>query len=124
LQFAKPLDILFLTNVLADLKCLVLRGNYFFNCPARLLQKEIDAAPNRTVKNKPETQNYMSALTVKGNWNIAKGKMKQKFAQLTDDDLQFIEGKEDELIGRIQKRTGHARKKIERTLDECCGCKH
>ena len=44
----------------------------------------------------------MSTLTVKGNWNIAKGKLKQKFAQLTDDDLQFVEGKEDELIGRIQ----------------------
>ena len=65
----------------------------------------------------------MSTLTVKGNWNIAKGKLKQKFAQLTDDDLQFIEGKEDELIGRIQKRTGQARKEIERTMDECCGCK-
>ena len=66
----------------------------------------------------------MSTLTVKGNWNIAKGKLKQKFAQLTDDDLQFIEGKEDELIGRIQKRTGDARKKIKRAVDECCGCNH
>jgi len=64
----------------------------------------------------------MSALTAKGNWNIAKGKLKQKFARLTDDDLQFIEGKEDELIGRIQKRTGQARKKIEGVMDECCHC--
>ncbi len=37
---------------------------------------------------------YMSTLTAKGNWNIAKGKLKQKFAQLTDDDLQFAEGKQ------------------------------
>ncbi len=66
----------------------------------------------------------MSALTAKGNWNIAKGKLKQKFALLTDDDLQFTEGKEDELIGRIQKRTGQAREKIERVVDEHCGCKH
>ena len=66
----------------------------------------------------------MSTLTTKGNWNIAKGKLKQKFAQLTDDDLQFIEGKEDELIGRIQKRTGRAQKEIERAVDECCGCNH
>ena len=66
----------------------------------------------------------MSTLTVKGNWNIAKGKLKQKFAQLTDDDLQFAEGKEDELIGRIQKRTGQAREKIEVAVNECCGCKH
>lgn len=66
----------------------------------------------------------MSTLTAKGNWNIAKGKLKQKFAQLTNDDLQFTEGKQDELIGRIQKRTGHAREKIEPIVDECFGCKH
>jgi uncharacterized protein YjbJ (UPF0337 family) len=66
----------------------------------------------------------MSTLTTKGNWNIAKGKLKQKFARLTDDDLQFIEGKEDELIGRIQKRTGQAREKIGPTVIEGCGCKH
>jgi uncharacterized protein YjbJ (UPF0337 family) len=60
----------------------------------------------------------MSTLTAKGNWNIVKGKLKQKFAQLTDDDLQFIEGKEDELIGRIQKRTGETKEKVEQTVDE------
>jgi uncharacterized protein YjbJ (UPF0337 family) len=65
-------------------------------------------------------KDYMNTLTAKGNWNIAKGKLKQKFAQLTDDDLQFADGKEDELIGRIQKRTGQAREKIQRTMDECC----
>jgi uncharacterized protein YjbJ (UPF0337 family) len=61
----------------------------------------------------------MNTLNAKGSWNIAKGKLKQKFAQLTDDDLQFIEGKEDELIGRIQKRTGQARKEIKRAVDVC-----
>jgi uncharacterized protein YjbJ (UPF0337 family) len=66
----------------------------------------------------------MSTLTAKGNWNIAKGKLKQKLAQLTDGDLQFAEGKEDELIGRIQKRSGQTKEKIERAVDECCGCKH
>jgi uncharacterized protein YjbJ (UPF0337 family) len=65
----------------------------------------------------------MSTLAAKGNWNIAKGKLKQKFAQLTDDDLQFLEGKEEELIGRIQKRTGQTRGKIEQTVEECRGCK-
>jgi uncharacterized protein YjbJ (UPF0337 family) len=74
-------------------------------------------------KNKKNKQN-MSTLTAKGNWNIAKGKLKQKFAQLTDDDLQFAEGKEDELIGRIQKRTGHAKGQIKQAVDECCDCKH
>ena len=63
----------------------------------------------------------MTTLTAKGNWNIAKGKLKQKFAQLTDDDLQYIEGKQDELIGRIQKRTGQARERIEHAVDKCCG---
>ena len=65
----------------------------------------------------------MSTLTIKGNWNIAKGKLKQKFAQLTDDDLQFVEGKEEELIGRIQKRTGQAKEEIERAINECSACK-
>lgn len=49
-------------------------------------------------------RNAMSILRFKGSWNIAKGKLKQQFARLTNDDLQFIEGKEDELVGRIQKK--------------------
>lgn len=60
----------------------------------------------------------MNKLEIKGNWNIAKGKVKQKWASLTDDDLQFIEGKEDELIGRIQKRTGETREAVEEVLAE------
>ena len=66
----------------------------------------------------------MSTLVTKGNWNIAKGRLKQKFARLTHDDLQFIEGMEDELVGRIQKRTGMARKNIKRTADEGYGGHH
>ncbi len=64
----------------------------------------------------------MNKLEMKGNWNIAKGKVKQKWASLTDDDLQFVEGKEDELIGRIQKRTGESREAVERVLKESCDC--
>lgn len=66
----------------------------------------------------------MSTLTVKGNWNIAKGKLKQKLAQITDDDSRFARGKEEELIGRIQKRTGQVSEKPQQTLGEYCGCKH
>jgi uncharacterized protein YjbJ (UPF0337 family) len=62
----------------------------------------------------------MNALQAKGTWNIAKGKLKQKFAQLTDDELQFIEGKEDELIGRIQKRTGQGKEAIKHAMNDCC----
>ncbi len=65
----------------------------------------------------------MNIFQVQGNWNIAKGKLKQKFAQLTDDDVQFSEGKEDELIGRIQKRTGRAKTEIVRVVGECCAIK-
>jgi len=58
----------------------------------------------------------MNSDTMKGNWNIAKGKLKQRWGSLTDDDLDYIEGKEDELYGRIQKRTGEKREVIERFL--------
>ncbi len=61
---------------------------------------------------------YMNKLQIKGDWNIAKGKMKQKWAKLTDDDLQFADGQEDELIGRIQKRTGEAREIVEHAVRE------
>jgi uncharacterized protein YjbJ (UPF0337 family) len=54
----------------------------------------------------------MTELSLKGNWNTVKGKLKQKYAQLTDDDLLFEEGKEEEVIGRIQKRTGESKENI------------
>jgi len=65
-----------------------------------------------------ECNKVMNTLQVKGNWNIAKGKLKQKFAQLTDDDLQYVAGKEDELIGRIQKRTGQTRAAVEHAVKD------
>jgi uncharacterized protein YjbJ (UPF0337 family) len=61
----------------------------------------------------------MNTLHIKGDWNIAKGKLKQKYGQLTDNDLRFVEGQEDELIGRIQKRTGDTKEAVEKFLDEC-----
>ncbi len=60
----------------------------------------------------------MSDLNLKGNWNEMKGKIKQQWGDLTDDDLQFVEGKEDELIGRIQKRTGEAREAIREKIKQ------
>lgn len=62
----------------------------------------------------------MSALTqqIKGNWNEIKGKFKQQYADLTDDDLLFEEGKEDELLGRLQKALGKTRAEVERELDK------
>jgi len=60
----------------------------------------------------------MTKLEIKGDWNLTKGKLKQKWAKLTDDDLQYIEGKQDELLGRLEKRTGETREAIEKALKE------
>ena len=60
----------------------------------------------------------MNTLEIKGDWNITKGKLKQKWAKLTDDDLQFAEGKFEELFGRIQKRTGETREAVEKAYKE------
>ncbi len=60
----------------------------------------------------------MNSLTLKGDWNVAKGKLKQKYGQLTDDDLTYEKGREDELVGRIQKRVGHTRDDVHRAVDE------
>ena len=68
----------------------------------------------------PQPRQPMNTLEIKGNWNIAKGKLKQKWGQLTDDDLDYIEGKEDELVGRIQKRTGQTREEVEKAVRESC----
>lgn len=54
----------------------------------------------------------MSNLRLKGNWNELKGKAKQQYADLTDDDLMYEEGKEDELVGRLQQKTGKARDEV------------
>jgi len=60
----------------------------------------------------------MTKLELKGNWNEMKGKLKQKYAQLTDDDLNFVEGKEDELLGRMQQRLGKNKEELRREISE------
>ena len=60
----------------------------------------------------------MDNLKAKGDWNIVKGKLKQKWSKLTDDDLKYEEGADQELIGRIQKRTGEAREAIEKAIKD------
>ena len=60
----------------------------------------------------------MTTLEIKGDWNITKGKLKQKYAKLTDDDLKYTEGQEDELLGRIQKVTGETRETVEHTIEQ------
>jgi uncharacterized protein YjbJ (UPF0337 family) len=60
----------------------------------------------------------MDKLEIKGDWNVIKGKLKQKWAKLTDDDLQYAEGKQDELLGRIQKVTGETREAVQKAIKE------
>jgi uncharacterized protein YjbJ (UPF0337 family) len=51
-------------------------------------------------------------LEILGNWNETKGKLKQKFAELTDNDLLLLEGKQDELIGRLQTKLGKTKDQV------------
>jgi uncharacterized protein YjbJ (UPF0337 family) len=58
-----------------------------------------------------------SDLRFKGNWNELKGKIKQKYADLTDNDLLYEQGKEDELLGRLQKKTGKTKQELKSWID-------
>jgi uncharacterized protein YjbJ (UPF0337 family) len=60
----------------------------------------------------------MTTLNLKGNWNELKGKLKQKYAQLTDDDLTFVDGKEDEMLGRMQQRLGRTKDDLRKEISE------
>jgi len=67
----------------------------------------------------------MNTLEIKGDWNITKGKLKQKWAKLTDNDLQYVKGQQEELVGRIQKCTGETREAVEKAIKESsagCNC--
>ena len=57
-------------------------------------------------------------LEVKGGWNEVKGKLKQKYGQLTDDDLAFSEGKEDELLGRLQQKLGKTKEDLRAEIEQ------
>jgi uncharacterized protein YjbJ (UPF0337 family) len=60
----------------------------------------------------------MDKLQFKGSWNEIKGKLKQQYGNLTDDDLVFAEGKEDELLGRLQKKLGKSRDEVRRMIEK------
>ena len=53
-----------------------------------------------------------NSTELKGNWNEQKGKLKQKFATLTDNDLMFAEGKKDEMFGKLQKKLGKTKEEL------------
>jgi len=60
----------------------------------------------------------MNAQTMQGQWNQIRGQVKKKWAQLSDEDLRFTNGNVDQLVGKIQSKTGEAREAIEQYLTE------
>lgn len=60
----------------------------------------------------------MNTTELKGNWEEQKGKLKQKFGQLTDDDLLFAEGKKDEMLGRLQIKLGKTKDDLFKILSD------
>ena len=65
-----------------------------------------------------KTDYSANKLKVKGTWHEAKGKLKQQYADLTDNDLLYAEGKEEELYGRLQKKLGKTRQEIEKLFED------
>jgi uncharacterized protein YjbJ (UPF0337 family) len=59
----------------------------------------------------------MNKLQIKGSWNEIKGKLKQSYGNLTDDDLVFAEGKDDELVGRLQKKLGKSKEEVKQMIE-------
>ena len=59
----------------------------------------------------------MNKLQIKGSWNELKGKLKQQYGNLTDDDLVFSKGKEDELFGRLQKKLGKSKDAVRQMIE-------
>jgi uncharacterized protein YjbJ (UPF0337 family) len=60
----------------------------------------------------------MNTTELKGNWNETKGKLKQKFALLTDSDVLLLEGKQDEMLGRLQTKLGKTKEEIQKLIAE------
>lgn len=60
----------------------------------------------------------MNTEEMKGNWNEIKGKLKQKYADLTDDDLLFAEGKKDEMLGKLQIKLGKSKEELDSILKD------
>ena len=60
----------------------------------------------------------MNTTEVKGNWDEQKGKLKQKFAKLTNNDLLFLEGKKDEMLGKLQIKLGKTKEELQKIIQE------
>ncbi|WP_395059442.1 CsbD family protein [Flavobacterium sp.] len=58
----------------------------------------------------------MNTTELKGDWEVQKGKLKQKFAKLTDNDLMFLEGKKDEMLGKLQVKLGKTKEELHKII--------
>lgn len=60
----------------------------------------------------------MDKLRIKGKWNQIKGSLKQKYAKLTDDDLAYVEGEEEKLLGKLQEKTGKTKDELRKEIND------
>lgn len=60
----------------------------------------------------------MNTTELKGDWEVQKGKLKQKFAQLTDNDLLFVEGKKEEMLGKLQVTLGKSKEELQKLIEK------
>jgi uncharacterized protein YjbJ (UPF0337 family) len=60
----------------------------------------------------------MNTTEMQGNWETIKGKLKQKYASLTDDDLLFAEGKKEEMMGKLQTKLGKSKEELHSIISE------
>ncbi|MGB3586867.1 MAG: CsbD family protein, partial [Tunicatimonas sp.] len=60
----------------------------------------------------------MNDYKIEGNWNEKKGKLKQEYGSLTDDDLAYQDGKEDELLGKLQKKLGKTKDEVQKIISK------
>lgn len=63
----------------------------------------------------------MNKTDLSARWHVARARLKQRFARLTDDDLAYVKGREEELLARLQQRTGATREELERELNAEAG---
>lgn len=60
----------------------------------------------------------MNTAELKGDWEVQKAKLKQRFADLTDNDLMFLDGKKDEMLGKLQVKLGKTKEELRKILDK------
>jgi uncharacterized protein YjbJ (UPF0337 family) len=84
--------------------------------------RDVDSLPSKCNANMKNAlvgrSNTYEQTEMKGSWNELKGKLKQQYGNLTDDDLAFAEGKEDELLGRLQKKLGKTKDDVRQMIEK------